>query len=151
MYRRLFLRWGFLALPVIYLAVMLPVHSGYKEGYGAYFLTASLIAVATVCLTSRTLTGHLVRGCVSLFAIAMLTELFWNYMDHPWFAGPETQTCDGPCFGWFSFENDSPTIIILLTGVPVTAASGILISAVRTLATGMRQRLRRSSTSRASA
>lgn len=31
---------------------------------------------------------------------------FVDYMNKPWFAGEDPFTCDGPCYGWYSFGHD---------------------------------------------
>lgn len=49
-----------------------------------------------------------------------------DFMNHPWFSGPETNMCDGRCFGWYSFENDpsfdlhaANAVVSLLVGAAV--------------------------------
>ena len=123
---KLLLKWSFIYLPLIYSISTLTRHTGYKEGYRSYFLEAALISILLVTFTTKTFETHFKRSIIGLGLIVLATELFWDYMDHPWFAGPETNTCDGPCFEWFSFENPSPSFMIAFLGAFFTFITGAI-------------------------
>lgn len=115
-FTKFFVSWSFLLIPLIYLLINIPIHTGYKEGYLSYFINAEFISILLVTFTTKSFITHLIKSSVGLFLIVCITGLFWGYMDHPWFTGPETNNCDGACFGWFSFENDDPSAIITFGG-----------------------------------
>lgn len=91
--------------------------NGYKESYGTYFVEPALIGPAILLIFSkRSFTKNLLSSLLLIFLLILSSELFWNYMDKPWFSPPEPNNCDGPCYGWFSFENNSPFFEVLLVG-----------------------------------
>ena len=50
---------------------------------------------------------------LSLLGVNAGYLLFANYMNNPWFMD-DPNNCDGPCFGWYSFEKSLiPNIIWL--------------------------------------
>ncbi|MFT4975639.1 MAG: hypothetical protein ACI8S6_001526 [Myxococcota bacterium] len=55
---------------------------------------------------------------------------FVSYQNHPWLAGPETLTCDGPCFGWYTFEF-SPPYLVLAVICGFSAAVGVAVGRLR--------------------
>lgn len=118
--------WGYIVFPFVYLVARVSLHTGYKEGYGDYFFMAAFCSLLLVTFTTKSIMSHTVKSLFGLYIFASAAELYWSYMDHPWFAGPETGTCDGPCFGWFSFENDAPTMWILLLGCGFLLVTGVV-------------------------
>jgi len=52
-----------------------------------------------------------ILSIAALISIAYL--LFVDYMNHPWFAGEDPFTCDGPCYGWYTFQRDIGDEIII--------------------------------------
>ena len=124
---KLFVDGSFIYIPLGYLVWSISTHTGYKEGYAGYFLVTALISILIVTVTTKIFEEHLVRCSLGLGLTLISMWVFWDYMDHPWFAGPETYTCDGPCFGWFSFENDNIGIFILaFIGAPIIFVTGII-------------------------
>lgn len=108
-----------LAILTAYLIILIGIfnYEGAQEGYGDFFIRASLIAPFLYCsLSKRSFIPALIRGIGITFIIIVAMELFWNYQDHPWFEPPRVN-CDGPCYGWFSFENPAPVWDILRIGV----------------------------------
>lgn len=124
-FTKFFFSWSFLLIPLICLLIKIPLHTGYKEEYVSYFINAALISILLVTFTTKSFTTHIIKSGIGLFLIVWATGLFWGYMDHPWFAGPETNTCDGACFGWFSFENDDPSVTIAIGGTILLFLTGI--------------------------
>ena len=81
---------GLLALPMVRQAL--------EASMSAHMLLQyPLLALA---FSQRSFAVGLTRaGVASLYWFGFYT-LFVDYMNHPWFAGPEMNKCDGPCFGW---------------------------------------------------
>ncbi|MCH9739787.1 MAG: hypothetical protein K0U38_02960 [Epsilonproteobacteria bacterium] len=52
-----------------------------------------------------------------MITINMSYLLFVDYMNKPWFAGEDPFTCDGPCYGWYTFQRDIGAEIILNFGL----------------------------------
>lgn len=119
-------QWVFLIGPCSVITGGVIFHRGYQEGYATYFLIASYLVPILSALTTKKLFIHILKSILGIVTISVLTEVFWGYMDKPWFSPPETYTCDGPCYGWFSFENFPPTINILKNGVYLILATIIL-------------------------
>lgn len=115
---------------MIYLLIRIPLHNGYKEGYGGYFIFAAFISIILVTITTKSFITHFIKSAVGLFLIVWITGLFWGYMDHPWLAGLETNTCDGTCFGWFSFENDDPSMVLAICGTIFILLTGLIKTVV---------------------
>lgn len=89
----------------------------YKQGYQGIFQKIFLIvATWVVILANGNAINRLKKGVLAWFIVSLGAGLFWNYKDKPWFSPPDPKTCDGPCYGWFSFENESPAIEILIFG-----------------------------------
>ncbi len=105
------------ALYILFGILISNLTNGYKEGYGSYFINPAFFGPAILIIFSkRSFTQNLLSSLLLIFLLTLSSELFWNYMDKPWFSPQESNNCDGPCYGWFSFENDSPLFIVLLTG-----------------------------------
>lgn len=104
----------------IYIVIRIAINNitnGYKENSGSYFVEPALICpVILLFFSKRSFTKNLLFSFFFIFLLIASSEIFWGYMDKPWFSPPESYTCDGPCYGWFSFENDSPFFSIFLAG-----------------------------------
>jgi len=118
--------WSFIGIPLLYIAIRIILHNGYKETYGSFFFDGALIGLLFITFTTRSFIMHILKSLIVISIVIFSTEQFWSYMNHPWFAGPETNTCDGRCFGWFSFENPSPTFLIAFFGVIFSFTTAIL-------------------------
>ena len=75
--------------------------------------------------------ASLTRAVVAAVYWFAFYALFVDYKNHPWGAGPETWTCDGPCFGWYSFENPSCHLCLVIVAT-VSLLLGLLVLYVRT-------------------
>lgn len=107
-------------------------HEGYIQGYGQYFVNAAMIAPFLVTALAPK-KSKLSAALVGLFLIVLIffsMNEFWNYQDKPWFSPPETNTCDGPCYGWFSFENDPPWFGVIISGC-ISLMLGIIVQNLR--------------------
>ncbi|HEX3031503.1 MAG TPA: hypothetical protein VHS59_04580 [Bacillota bacterium] len=97
----------------VYMSLGLMFHSGVKEGYFAYFILPTLFcSLGLVSISPGTLRPLLWAACSTAF-FWISAELFWSYMDRPWF-NPEP-TYEGQ-YGWFSFENELPSLAFPLVG-----------------------------------
>ncbi len=107
-------------------------HAGTKEDYSIYFIGAAILSpfLVTLLATKKNRSSAALVGLAMVFIINFATNTFWDYQDKPWFSGPETYTCDGPCYGWFSFENDSPKYWVLLSGF-ISLIIGIIAQRIR--------------------
>jgi hypothetical protein len=99
----------------------------YKEEDNGYFALTMLVLPVLVFLVARARLG-------TRFARAGLTILYWlafyamyvDYQNRPWFAVADPRGCDGPCFGWYSFENAPIYGILLVFGsLSLVSALGI--------------------------
>ena len=74
-----------------------------------YFHLAMLLlpAIAAIWPVEKRAATRILRAIATWGLWFGFYVAFVDYANHPWFAGPETNTCDGPCFGWYSFENES--------------------------------------------
>lgn len=117
----------FCAIIIIARIIINNFTNGSKESYGAYFVEPALIGPAILLIFSkRSFTKNLLSSLLLIFLLIFSSELLWNYMDKPWFSPPEPNNCDGPCYGWFSFENNSPLFEVLLAG-GISVLTGSLI------------------------
>jgi hypothetical protein len=82
------------------------------------FLLCALVLPGVVVIFARKKYWiNLLLSFACLFLIVVIMHGYWGYMDKPWFSPPEDFSCDGPCYGWFSFENSAPTIEVVSVGV----------------------------------
>jgi hypothetical protein len=88
---------------------------GSPEDHVALFLAAACVAVAATAIAIRLpwRKSALAGAASALLWVAGYRALV-SYLDHPWLAGPETNRCDGPCFGWYTFEFDPPYLLLVV-------------------------------------
>ncbi len=72
----------------------------------------------------------LTRACAAALYWFGFYTLFVDYLNHPWGAGPETNACDGPCFGWYSFENEACHLCLVIVAT-VSLLLGLLVLFIR--------------------
>lgn len=122
-------RPAFFVFPLssLYIIIRLLMHDGAKESIGDFFLLPALISPAILILFSKN--GYLINLLLSFIFIATLAvsiDLYWDYMDKPWFPPLETFACDGRCYGWFSFENEAPTGAAILVGLASVSIGSLI-------------------------
>jgi len=85
------------------------------EDHRNYFAFVMFILPAlTFLLCHGTLGKRIVRPVLAISYWLTFYVLFVDYQDRPWFS-QEPMSCDGPCFGWYTFENESiytPLLVI---------------------------------------
>jgi hypothetical protein len=123
-----------IAVTVGYLILVVGImtHKGYIQEVGQYFVNAAMIApfLVTALAPKRSKFSAAIVGLFLIVIIFFSMNEFWNYQDKPWFSPPETNTCDGKCYGWFSFENDPPWLKVIITGF-VSLCVGIVTQSIR--------------------
>jgi hypothetical protein len=99
------------------------ISGGMNDFYGSLLVTIAIIAPAFHLFID---TGRTLRlffcSAVIISTILAIGFLFWDYMDKPWFSPSGNFNCDGPCFGWFSFENEFQWQTIIIAGTASSAA-----------------------------
>jgi peptidoglycan/LPS O-acetylase OafA/YrhL len=122
----------FIAINII-IIVNLYFHKGYEEGYYIYFLIASAVGACMIWILSdiKYILNVLFTG-ITIAYIILFASLFWNYMDKPWFK-PLRKNCDGPCYGWFSFENELNWSLLILYGCAAAIVTLLVKLGVRKL------------------
>jgi hypothetical protein len=68
-----------------------------------------------------------------LIVINMEYLLFVDYMNKPWFAGEDPFTCDGPCYGWYTYEHNINFEIITNISLQVTSSLILLLIKILSL------------------
>ena len=91
--------------------------------FGLAILTCPFLVLV---LSKDSFGASLTRAIVAAIYWFGFYAIFVDYIDHPWFAGPETNACDGPCFGWYSFENE-PRHLCLIVAATVSLFLGLLV------------------------
>ena len=71
--------------------------------------------------------NRLANSVISAVYWLVVYAVFVGYQEHPWFAQPPEGGCDGPCFGWYTFEYNPPYALLLA----VVLSSILLGSIVR--------------------
>ena len=101
-----------------------------STGKGAHlFLFGLVITIGpflALVLSKSGFGASLTRAAVATVYWFGFYTLFVDYMNHPWGAGPETNKCDGPCFGWYSFENEA-CHLCLIAAATVSLLLGLLV------------------------
>src|SRR3989339_759881 len=102
---------------------------GYIQNIGDIFIFPAFMSPALLVFFShRSKIKSITTAGLFVILLTVSVGLYWNYMDKPWFSPPETNTCDGPCYHWFSFENDPPLFQVLFGGsLSLIGASLIII------------------------
>lgn len=108
-----------------------------------HFLTFAL-GVFTIPLLSmlaswQGLAHRLARTLVATLLLLSAYYLFVGHQDHPWFVQPPASGCDGPCFGWYTFELDPPYVTLLIISAIAASLGVILYCCARGLA-GLRRK-----------
>jgi hypothetical protein len=65
---------------------------------------------------------------ILIIVINMEYLLFVDYMNKPWFAGEDPFTCDGPCYGWYTYEHNIDHEIITNIGLLVGSSVMLLLA-----------------------
>lgn len=100
----------------------------YEEDEQGWFLAAMgvLPAMAAVVSLGRGFGERATWALATVAAWLAIFHAYFDYMNHPWWAGPETFTCDGPCFGWYAFENPPLVKLHLIVGC-LSVAAGLAL------------------------
>jgi hypothetical protein len=122
--------WAFtiaIALSSLIVAIGIWQHPGpqVSSDYHYYFGYGLIAAPLIIFLLSK---GRIWQdigfSAIAIALIILAAQLFWHYQDRPWF-DPPRQNCDGPCYGWFSFENE-----LLVKELLVVGGGAILVGLV---------------------
>jgi hypothetical protein len=114
----IFKQKNFLIAVVFIILYGIIFHTGYKEHYFSYFLYPVSFLPALSVFINEDIFAALVISITIIVLSLTSAHLFWNYMDLYWLTlHPDTTDCDGPCTGWFSFENQLHWEIIILYGL----------------------------------
>lgn len=94
------------------------------------FAAASFIFPLLMLVVSReSLIPRLTRAFASAVYWFIAYSVFVDYQHRPWFAQVLPGGCDGPCFGWYTFEFDPPYIVLLiLSGIAILIGVGVYLS-----------------------
>lgn len=105
----------FLSLVLLFLGIFFFVQG--KEDYVGFFYSATLLGPIGIPFLSKERLAKDARNImIHILLFLTVAILFWNYMDHPWFSPPMTD-CDGPCYGWFSFENSLGAVPLFISSI----------------------------------
>ncbi|MBA3533549.1 MAG: hypothetical protein H0T73_16645 [Ardenticatenales bacterium] len=74
----------------------------------------SLTTLFTIICALDNLKERFARALASLIYWFSFFSLYGSYQDRPWFAQKPAGGCDGPSYGWYTFENP-PMYDMLLT------------------------------------
>ena len=94
---------SFILLPLTIVLLGVLFYKGYKEDYSDYFYLAGLSVPIITLFITKAAKEYLTKAFLGLMIVIIATEIFWGYKDKPWFSPSESYSCDGPCYGWFSF------------------------------------------------
>ena len=132
--KKLKIKYNFiLAITITALVVVLGIlfHQGSKEDYYNYFALAILIApILIISLSNNKWHKDITQVVFVIIVIVLLALAFWDYKDKPWLSSPDNGNCDGPCYGWFSFENELKFLPLIITSI-VSSIIGFIIKAVK--------------------
>ena len=118
-------------LSCIVLTIGIIFHTGYIETYYSYFVYGvSIASFSVVTLSKNKWYKDILWILCSIAFYCLLAKLFWEYQDKPWSSRPEDGSCDGRCYGWFSFENPLNYWGIVLGGT-ISGLFGSLIRIIR--------------------
>jgi O-antigen ligase len=120
-----------LIISLIILLILLPIAilihgslDGYAETYIYYFMIASfLIPIAPFSLTKNWKLA-VFQSVIFVLVVILFTYAYWFYRDKAYL--PQRFDCDGPCYGWFSFENEINNYLLLLAGGAGLILGGII-------------------------
>lgn len=127
--------WAFtiaMFVATIVISICIWQHSGPQDSgeYHSYFIYGLIAAILIIFLLSQDkIWQDLGFSGISIAIIIIAAQLFWNYKDRPWFEPPRTN-CDGPCYGWFSFENQLMIELLVIVSL-VTVGIGLLLKLVK--------------------
>lgn len=132
-------------LSTLFLILFLPVavsyhhiQHGHAEYYIRYFVFAAFfVSLPPFMLAEKWKTS--ITQAVALIALVLfLTYAYWSYRDKPYVLNYQYWTeksafnarynsaaCDGPCFGWFSFENELKYTPLLEAGLVGLVVGGV--------------------------
>ena len=128
------IEWSiFLLLLIVGTALVLFATSQHvsKEQDNVYFALAMLILPAITFLLSCERFGmRLVRAVLTISYWFIFYAQYVSYQNRPWFAIPDRGRCDGPCFGWYSFENPPISGVLLVVGVMSLLGGSVIYALV---------------------
>ncbi len=74
--------------------------------FKAFTDAAFLFSFLLMLISYQALIRRLIHSSASAIYWLIAYAMFVSYQDHPWFAQAPLDGCDGPCFGWYTFENE---------------------------------------------
>jgi ABC-type Co2+ transport system permease subunit len=113
-------------LPIAGVVVIAEAQRHAVESQWVGFAVAAAAFCAALVILHPSRVRSLIHGASSAAAWVAGFAAYYSYMNHPWFAGPETNSCDGECFGWYGFENPpayTPILMLAAAGL----ATGSLV------------------------
>lgn len=91
-------------LGLLFMVIGVKFHSGVKENYLTCFVLPVMFCPFIIMVSSKSkISKDMGLSVITILFFWLSAEIFWDYMDRPWFS-PEP-THEGQ-YGWFSFEND---------------------------------------------
>ena len=92
--------------------------------FSAFAVASFLFPLFTTVVSRENIAPRLLRAFISAVYLVIAYNIFVGYQDHPWFAQAPPGGCDGPCFGWYTFEFTPPyTILFVLAGKAILIGS----------------------------
>ncbi len=127
---------AFTLLTLLATALVLAVSSAnwrYAQGAHANLFAAASFSLPLVAmLFPGSLPARLIRSAVSALYWPVVYYLFVSYQNHPWFAQMPPGGCDGPCWGWYTFEFEPPFAFMLVAaGLGLMAGITVYFTAHR--------------------
>lgn len=125
--------WLLLIRLTLFYTFFLLISSISTTRYTHVYLFAFAIALfpAVMVLLSRD-RGLLrfVRGGITALYWPAFYWVFVDYHDKPWFVASDPLRCDGPCFGWYTFEFEPPyrefaILSMVSLGIGIVLALGL--------------------------
>lgn len=117
--------WLALLISVSILLLLATQFTVRKDHVYFFITTIALFPLFSLVLSRSYLRERLLRAIGSIGYWFAFYTLFLSYKNRPWFADG-SKDCDGPCFGWYSFENE-PVYLELLVVAGVSLGLGLLI------------------------
>lgn len=99
------------------------------QDFATPFAISALVLPALYLIISRSFRFTAIATVLFGISTLLFMHLCWDYADKSWFSPPESNNCDGPCYGWFSFERDMPIWqIIIAIGISLIIGGVVLVS-----------------------
>lgn len=89
------------------------------------FQYVNLILPASILIFSpKSPLKDLLFSLLVTFVLGVASLLWINYQNKPWFV-PQDWSCDGPCYGWYTFEDNKEVMVIIHLGLSLSVGLAV--------------------------